>query len=193
MKKLLLSLVALVLISSAAFAQLSGGIRAGLNFSNESAKSDDLDLDDTGDMKVGMQLGLYLVGNLSEKIALQPELVFSSFGSKDDDGSTKLSYISIPVLLRYNINEMINIHAGPQFGILASAKYEDEDIKDFYNGLDLGAALGVGLDFGKVNAGLRYYFSLGNTADTDAIGVDDLKAKNTAIQLVVGYKLFGGE
>jgi hypothetical protein len=192
MKKLLLSLVALAIVSSAAFAQLSGGLRLGLNLANQSYKIDALDIDENGDMKLGLSLGLYLTGNLSDKIALQPELVFNSFGASDTegDGKTVASYISIPVLLRYNINEMINIHLGPQFGILASAKYklddEDEDVKDSYKGLDTGAAIGIGLDFGKINAGLRYYTSLGNIADADGF-----EAKNTAIQIVAGYKLFG--
>lgn len=193
MKKLLLAVVALTVMTSSAFAQLSGGIRAGLNFSNQNIKSQDFDLDESGDMKAGLLLGLYLVGNLSENIAIQPELVYSSMGANDPDGDLKLNYISIPVLLRYNINDMINVHLGPQFGILASAEIDGVDAKEFYNGLDLGAALGVGLDFGKLNAGARYYFSLGNAADPDAIGIDDWKAKNSAIQLYLGYRLFGAE
>jgi hypothetical protein len=40
---------------------------------------------------------------------------------------------------------------------------------------------------------LRYYAGLSNIADTDAIGVDDIKYTNSAIQIVVGYRLFGGE
>jgi hypothetical protein len=182
MKKVLLSLVVLVAVSTASFAQLSGGIRAGVNLSDNSG--DDVEVD----MKAGFQLGLYLVGNLSDKIALQPELVYSSLGSKDDDDSYKFNYISIPVLVRYNINDMINIHVGPQFGILASAKYGDEDIKDGLKGLDTGLALGVGLDFAAFNAGLRYYAGLSNISDADG---GDLK--NNAIQIVVGYRLFGGE
>jgi len=180
MKKVLLSLVVLVAVSTASFAQLSGGIRAGVNLSDNSG--DDVE----ADMKAGFQLGVYLVGNLSDKIALQPELVYSGLGSKDDDESTKLNYISIPVLLRYNINDMINLHVGPQFGILTSAKYGDTDIKDGLKGLDTGLAVGLGLDFAAFNAGLRYYAGLSNINDE---GEGDFK--NNAIQIVVGYRLFG--
>ena len=188
MKKILLSL-AIVAFSSAAFAQLSGGIRAGLNFANAKTTVDAFDYDDSGDMKAGLQIGVYLVGNLSDKIAIQPELVYSSMGSKSDDiGDYDFSYISIPIFLRYNINEMINIHVGPQFGILAGADWDGEDIKDDMKGLDTGLALGVGLDFGKFNAGARYYAGLANISD-----VDGYEVKNNAIQLVVGYRLFGGE
>jgi hypothetical protein len=190
MKKILLSLAILAAFSTASFAQLSGGARLGLNLSNFGGD------DGEGDMKTGLQLGVYVVGNLSEKLAIQPELVYSSFGAKEDysgtEVTTALSYISIPVLLRYNINEMINIHVGPQFGILASAKAktddDDVDIKDDMKGLDTGLAIGLGLDFGKFNAGARYYAGLSNIVDADEVDV-----KNTAIQIVIGYKLFGAE
>jgi hypothetical protein len=150
MKKIILSL-AIVAFSTAAFAQLSGGIRAGVNLSDNTGDGVE------ADMKAGLQLGVYLVGNLSDKIALQPELVYSSFGSKSDGGDFKLGYISIPILLRYNFNDMVNVHVGPQFGILSSAKFEDVDVKDGMKGLDTGLAIGLGLDFGALNAGVRYY------------------------------------
>jgi hypothetical protein len=182
MKKILLSLAILAAFSTASFAQLSGGVRAGLNLANNSGDVEN------NSMKVGLQLGVYLVGNLSDKLAIQPELVYSGYGSSYDEGDYKLGYISIPILLRYNINDMVNIHLGPQFGILSSAKFEDEDVKDGLKGLDTGLALGVGFDFGAFNAGARYYAGLSNIADSDESDV-----KNTALQLVVGYRLFGGE
>lgn len=180
MKKVFLSAV-IVLLSSACFAQFTGGIRAGLNLADMSG--DDVDVD----MKAGFQVGLYFVGNLSEKLAVQPELVYSALGGKDDE-TFKVNYISIPLFLRYNINEMVNVHLGPQFNILTSAKYGDTDVKDGLKGLDTGLALGVGLDFDAFNAGLRYYAGLTNINDE---GDGDLK--NNAIQIVVGYRLFGAE
>jgi hypothetical protein len=189
MKKLVLSLVALVAFASVSFAQLSGGIRAGLNLANQkySVGSDS----ESGDMKAGFLLGLYLTGNLSENLAIQPELVYSGFGTKEDDESLNLGYLSIPVLLRYNINEMINVHLGPQFGILMSAKAEDEDVKDAYKGADMGLTVGVGLDFGAFNAGARYYAGLSNIVEENDL--IDLEGKNSAIQIVLGYRLFGGD
>src|SRR5688572_19904084 len=110
MKKLLLSTLIVLSVTTFSFAQLIGGIRAGLNLANQKVKMGDLSA--SGDMKPGFQLGLYLTGNVSDKLAVQPELVFSTMGSKDDDVTNNFSYVSIPVLLRYNINEMINIHFG---------------------------------------------------------------------------------
>mgnify|MGYP000141385679 CR=1 FL=1 len=191
MKKLFLSFLILTAFATASLAQLSGGIRAGLNLTNQKFKSADFDISETGDMKAGFQVGLYLVGNLSDNIAFQPEIVYSGFGANDPDGDSELGYISIPVLLRYNFNDLINLHLGPQFGILASAEFDGQDAKDLYNGLDMGVAVGLGVDFGPFNAGARYYAGLANVADNTAIGIDDAKFTNSAIQLVVGYRLFG--
>jgi len=192
MKKLVLTLV-VIAFATGAFAQLSGGLKAGANFSNMKYKLDDEK--ETGDMKVGFQVGGYLVATLSDNIALQPELYFSSMGSKEDDASLNLGYISVPVLLRYNINEQFHVHLGPQVGFLLSAKAkldgESEDIKDAFGGIDFGGAVGFGADFGAINANLRYYQGFSDIGDEETFG--DVKITNSAIQLSVGYRLFGGE
>src|SRR5688572_20088652 len=101
MKKLLLSVSLLFLISSFALAQVSLGLRAGVNLANQKAE-------ESGDMKLGFLGGVYLTGNLSESLAVQPEIYFSSMGSKDDDIKSNLGYVSIPLLLRFNFNELVN-------------------------------------------------------------------------------------
>lgn len=196
MKKLVLTLV-VIAFATGAFAQLSGGLKAGVNLSNQKIKLDSES--DKGDMKVGFLVGGYLVATLSDNIALQPELYFSSMGTKDSDAdaSINLGYISVPVLLRYNINEQFNIHLGPQVGFLLSAKAkqdgESADVKDAYKGIDFGAAVGLGADFGAINASLRYYQGFSNIGEFEDTGFDDAKLSNSAIQIAVGYRLFGGE
>ena len=193
MKKVLLSFV-FVVAASAAFAQLSGGIRLGMNLANQKAEA--LGVSVSADSKVGLLGGLYLTANLSDKIAVQPELLYSSMGSKSGDISDAFGYLHIPILLRYNINENFNLHAGPQIGLLLSAKSDGQDIKDQFKGTDFGASLGAGVDFGKFNGGLRYYLGLSNISDIDTQGIPglgDISFKNTSFQIYLGYKLFGGE
>ncbi|MFN5171319.1 MAG: porin family protein [Cyclobacteriaceae bacterium] len=193
MKKVL-AVCAFVLFSASAFAQLSGGIRLGMNLANQKVSIDGES--ESGDMKIGVLGGLYLDAKLSERIGLQPELVFSSMGSRDQDFDVDLpfNYISVPVMLKYYASENINIQAGPQLGFLMSAKIDDGtnslDIKDEFKGMDFGLAFGLGGDFGKFNAGARYYLGLSkNLEDTSG----DASWKNNAIQLFIGYRLFGGE
>ncbi len=198
MKKLVLMLTVIAGSVSFANAQVSVGVKAGLNLANLGG-----DVEDT-DMRPSFHVGGYLNYALSEALSLQPELLFNSVGAKssyDDpdfgsvDETIKLSYISIPVNLQYSFG-VVNIHTGPQFSFLLSAKDEYEadgasdevDIKDSMKGLDLGWGIGLGANFGKLNATARYTLGLSNIADSD-----DADIKNNVIQISLGYRLFGGE
>ncbi|MBX2971354.1 MAG: PorT family protein [Cyclobacteriaceae bacterium] len=184
MKKVVLSLVVL-LISASAFAQLSGGAKAGLNLANWGG-----DVEGT-DMLTSFHVGGYVNFALSDAISLQPELLFNSVGAKIEDVSLVTNYISIPVMLLYNVNENFNIQAGPQIGLLMSAKAkfegESEDIKDAFTGTDFGVNLGLGANFGKLNATARYCLGLANVFEDSG----DEKGTTSVIQISLGYKLFG--
>jgi hypothetical protein len=185
MRKSIAIAITLFFIAYGSYAQIGGGVRLGANISNVKVDSPFGDI--SYDSKIGALAGVYLTAQLADKIALQPELLYSGYGAKLDEVNLNLGYVSVPVFLQYQINEMFNLNVGPQFGFLLSAKSEDEDIKDSFKGLDLGGALGLGLNFGKFNAGLRYYLGLSNISDQGG----DFKVKNNAFQLVVGYQLFG--
>lgn len=208
MKKLLLTLTAIVALSVAASAQISLGVKGGLNL----AKATGDDADGT-DGRTSFHFGAYLTLDVSEKFSIQPELLYNSVGAKNKstdfdpdfgdittEETYKLNYISVPVMFLYKITPQFNIQAGPQFSFLASAKdkYEisydggstsgDEDIKDQFKGLDLGFNVGLGANFGKLNASARYCLGLSNIADAE-----DADLKNSVIQVSLGYRLFGGE
>jgi hypothetical protein len=194
MKKLLLSLAAVAVLSTGAFAQLKGGVKAGFNFANVGGDAEDTD------MRTSIHLGGYLNYAVSDMFSLQPELLYNSVGWKESgdgfDGTGKLNYLSIPVMAKFSFGSF-HLMAGPQLGMLLSAKYkvefdgesETEDIKDGFKGMDFGLNLGLGADFGKLNAGLRYSAGLSNIIDTE----EDVTVTNNVIQLSVGYTLFGAE
>ncbi len=199
MKKQLLLIAFVCAFAPMAMSQISGGIRLGANIANQKLDADGLSV--SPDSKLGLLGGLYLTASLSDKIGIQPELYFSSMGSKFDiqgfETTTKLNYLSLPVLVRYNFTENISLQAGPQLGFLLSAKGEadgtTEDIKDSYKGLDLGAAIGLGVDFGPFNGGVRYVVGLANTSDDSDPDAGDFTVKNNTLQLFIGYRLFGGK
>jgi hypothetical protein len=94
----------------------------------------------------------------------------------------------VPVLLRLNFAKIVNIHAGPQFGVLLSAKAEDVDIKDELESSDLGVAVGAGLDLPMgLTASARYVFGL-KDIEASSSGIE---ATNNVFQLSVGYKFIG--
>jgi hypothetical protein len=128
-------------------------------------------------------------------MGIQPELFYSSVGAKwPDSGSgvetIKTDYLTLPVFFRYNITDNFHLLAGPQFGILMSAKGTDnsgtQDIKSSLKSSDFSGVIGAGLDFGPINAGLRYNFGL---SDINATGGGTIK--NNVFQIVAGFKLFG--
>jgi hypothetical protein len=167
-------------------AQISGGVKGGLNFTNQKWK---LGLETQNDnTKIGVFLGGYANIGISESFSVQPELLFSSMGSKAMEGKYSLGYITLPVLVRYDINKLLNVQLGPQVGFLMSGKYNKIDIRDSYQKIDWGAMLGVGASFDALEAGIRYYQGFYNTY---AEYPDDIKLTNSSIQLFVSYRIFG--
>ncbi|HEX9826031.1 MAG TPA: porin family protein [Flavobacteriaceae bacterium] len=178
MKKLFLFAAVAVFGFTMNAQEVTFGAKAGVNFA--SLGGDDSDgLDGLTSFHVG---GVVVIG-VSEKFAIQPELLYSSQGASYDGGDLKLDYINVPVLAKFTVAEGFSIEAGPQIGFLVSAKDDGEDVKDFLKSTDFSAALGLGYELETgLNFGARYNLGLGNVLDDDG---GDLK--NNVIQLFVGY------
>jgi outer membrane protein with beta-barrel domain len=213
MKKLLLfSAIAILTCSVAKSQELRIGAKAGVNFASVGG-----DFTDDYDGRTSFHIGGLVEIPISEKFAVQPELLYSSQGFKVEDsdnfaGTTitykdviKLDYINIPIMAKYYIIDGLSAEAGPQFGILVSAKddYEvsgggedesgDDDIKDFYNTLDIGFGFGASY---RLNNGVffsaRYVIGLTDITDDDDVDfgpfdIDGYKQRNSVIQLSAGY------
>ncbi|MGI9550310.1 MAG: porin family protein [Aurantibacter sp.] len=183
-------LFTLLLITTVAFAPLNAqditiGAKAGLNFATLQP-----DLNDPKS-RTSFHLGGMAEIPINEMFSVQPELLYSSQGVKDesdDDEVVRLNYISLPVLAKYYVIEALSIEAGPQFGFLISAEVEDNgetiDIKDDTKSVDVGFAIGAGykLESG-LNFGIRYFLG----SDINDIGEDPEKFKNRVFQISVGY------
>lgn len=186
MKKIFLAVSMITLFAAGAYAQsISGGLKGGLNLANLNG-----DIEGTT-MKIGYHVGGYANIGFSEAMSLQPEILFNAVGAKaeEGDGSFNINYVSVPVMFIYSLGA-VNIQAGPQLGFLMSAKIkaddEEADMKEFFKGTDFGFNVGLGANFGKVNAAARYCIGLSNIADSE-----EGELKNGVIQLSLGVKLFG--
>ncbi|SHG67208.1 Outer membrane protein beta-barrel domain-containing protein [Chryseolinea serpens] len=194
MKKFTTVLCIMFFASVGAFAQgVSGGIKAGLNLSNMTFSSSGYTTSPS--FSPALHGGVYLTAMFSEHLGLQPEVLFSGQGYKAGDQKYALNYITVPVLVRYNVNSLLSFHAGPQVGFLMSAKEKvsstSTDIKDDLKSTDMGVAAGIGIDLPmKLNFSFRFVKGLSNVASNDD-NTNDVKAKNYALQFSVGYKLFG--
>jgi hypothetical protein len=192
MKKVILSLALVAGISATASAQATFGIKAGGSYTNFTGK-------DVGESasKFGGHGGLLANFGFGDALSVQPEILFSMKGSQDKDDSKNqlnMNYIDIPVLLKYNADGLF-FEAGPQLGILVSAKATDGtntlDVKEFSNTTDFGYAVGLGymVESGPM-IGLRYNGGLSNVVKEQ--GGVNTDFKNSAFQLYVGY-MFGGK
>jgi hypothetical protein len=200
MKKLFLTLTAVCALTFASFAQgVSFGLKAGLNLASQKFESSGISI--SPDSRLGYHVGGFATIMFSETFGLQPEVLLSSVGSKfdvgGDDAIFKYTYISVPVMLRYQPIEILNIHAGPQFGILASAKGESggdsEDLEDT-KGLEIAAGFGAGIDL-PMGLGFtaRYVLGLTNVVDDSSEFWEDVTVKNNVFQLSVTYRFGAGD
>lgn len=194
MKKLLLSIAAVTLITGASFAQMSFGLKGGINLSK--VKSDFDGDKETSDSRFSVNLGGFMVYELADKMALQPELLLSFEGGKDDIGgddiTSAVTLINVPVLFRYTVVENFNLYAGPQIGVKVSAQYknEDGDTEDIDDVSPLGISFGLGASYNvseKIDLHFRYNAGMTNWYNGD--NNDDFKQKINTIQIGLGYKL----
>lgn len=184
MKKLFLVTVITVLGLSNVNAQdIKFGAKAGLNFAFITG-------DNTEDLKpnTDFHFGIMAEWKISDKFALQPEIVYSGQGSGlniESEGRISLNYLNVPIMGKYYVTKRFSLEAGPQFGVLLSTKGGSVNYKDFLKSTDYGVNFGVGykLDNG-LNFSARYNLGLSNINNVD--GFTD-KNRNGVFQLSVGY------
>lgn len=142
MKKVIINCF-LILLAVSANAQMTYGVKAGLNY-NVISTNYKVDVTEEGDNAsgIGFHLGGYLVKSFTDKIAFRPELVISRCNVKDkveetttetDEGITatttytsedkeNFTYLDIPLLLDYTLSENLSLQVGPQLGFRAGYK-----------------------------------------------------------------------
>ena len=205
MKKLILGLA--VTAGSLAFAQTTSssnpitfGVKGGMNVSSLS-KTEGLDDQKS---KIGFNAGAFANIPIASSFSIQPEVLYSQYGEKSDyrvgntkfSNSTKLDYITVPVMFQYNALPNLYLEAGPEFGFMVSAKNKfknestgqsstTDNYKDNLSTFNLGIGIGAG-----------YYFTqnLGITARYIAGVTDVVKnnsgdaVRNNTFQVGLAYK-----
>lgn len=174
----------------AASAQISGGLKAGLNISNFTG-GDFENLDKQA--LVGFHAGAYMNFRLGA-ISLQPEALVSTAGAKfkDADTSFRLTYITVPVMVKFRSPGGFYLEAGPQVGFKISEDVPDQTIRDFAKNLDLGIAGGLGFQSnGGFGIGARYIAGLSKVGDFEANNNIDPDFKNGVLQVGIFFGLGG--
>lgn len=196
MKKLLI-IIAVVLFGFTnvnAQDEVQFGVKGGINFST--ITGDDVD---SFESRTCFHFGLVMELPISDTFSFQPELLYSCQGSdwsedfdgESFEGSYNVDYLNVPLMAKFYVGEGFSLEAGPQVGLLLSAKAEgdfsDDDLKDYLKGIDFGVNFGVGYKLdGGLNFGARYNLGLSDAND-DPDYLGDTSYKNSVIQAYVGY------
>lgn len=145
----------------------------------------------------GYNLGGFATIGLSKKLAIQPEVIFnqvntdtsSSFSSvyqfKNVD-KVKLNYLSIPILLNYNVSKLLTLQVGPQYSILMNQNVTlVQNGKNAFKNGDFAMVGGAQVNLSKLKFFGRYVIGLNNINDISS----QQNWKNQSIQLGVGLTL----
>ena len=194
MKKLFLSTAAIIITLSTLQAQgFTFGVKVGANLNKVTGQSfkDGYDL--------GYHIGAFTELGLSKNFGIQPEILFNQINTKRTSGFNQiynqnnmnpsdinLKYLSIPILLKYNIAPILSLNLGPQFGILIDDKENllDNGKAAFKKG-DLAAVAGATLNFSKLRVYGRYNIGLNNLNDID--NKDQWKSQQVQLGLGLAF------
>ena len=208
-------------LTMTAHSQVQIGVKGGLNISEILTSGNPATIVNgtTENMryfpKTSVNGGVFFSIPLAKKWYLQPELAFSMQGATGRPEENyfvtatedyKLSYLNVPILVKYKLPLGFFVETGPQVGLLLSANDQETlvgatsnfsyNVKSHLKSTDLSWALGTGY-CSPFNVGfdIRYNLGLSNISNVTPANEADAPVpngtlKNSVVQIGVFY-LFG--
>lgn len=138
-------------------AQIILGVKGGLNLSDVVLNNlNNPDLEPAYQIKAGIHAGLFAVAEGENDFGLAVELLYSNKGVNALN-RINLHYVTVPILLRYHLNERWIGEAGPEIGYLVTANSKYGNLNNTWdNKLDVGLDAGLQYQLGKIYFGLRF-------------------------------------
>ena len=174
---------------------LSGGLLGALNYNKLRIKGDNI-LDTDYKIKLGWSVGAYVNLPLSSAFSVEPQVMYSlyDYESRDGDGllgDAKISYFSIPIMLKIDLHRYFAITVGPQLDFLGTIHDAPAGVeKDNFESTTFSLNVGIELFpheplviFG------RYMHGLSNLDVEEPLIPDDFYNDN--LQLGFKLRLFG--
>lgn len=209
MKKLLLSLVALLALSSSAMAQYNQsrvylGVKAGVNLSSVIGEYEISTTSRHNNGKVGFVGGVFVEYDILKWFGLGLDVLYSRQGSltkiQQASGSTNNSidirelhqYINLPIMARFTPVADLEIYTGIQPSYMISAtnywkindNEESLDVTDQAYNFEFSVPIGISYTFAdKFKVDIRY-----NVGVTDIYKDADWLARNSTFAITLGYK-----
>jgi hypothetical protein len=159
-------------------------------------------------MKVGFNAGIFAKLPVTRGFSIQPELLYSVKGAKDDynnlvEGSGEyrfnLGYVELPLLAVVNLGPNFNLQAGGYAAYLVSATVKDVNNDGTVNGAtelnadnfqrwDFGLAAGLGFDVENFTLGARYNYGLTHIGRSGNLSADLMQnSKNAGVSIYIGF------
>ncbi len=204
MRAKLLFILAFVSLSYAS-AQIDFGLRGGLIANNFKVLdySDEIDDMESGDTKLGGQIGIYTKIKIAT-FYVQPELLFTHTAgeiSLKDEGIAgevlELDYnrLEVPVMVGMEIFNFLKLYAGPNFALNLNSdinfKGTSEEVEDRYKDSTIGYQVGIGVEISRLQIDLRFGGNFESI--TDGVEIDGVEYatdnRNDAVYIGVGFRL----
>jgi hypothetical protein len=207
MKKLLLSLLSVAIIATAANAQICIAPELGLNMANMTFKSNNPQNSGPSgsSMKAGLGIGAIVDIGFTDNLFLQPGLFYLMNGCNlSGGGSINVSTIQIPVNVEYKLGEVgsgrfffgvgpylgYNIGGNYKFnGMSSSLKIGSDAKSDNLTAMDLGFGINLGYQLAN-NFYARAHYQMG-LSNLQPGGDANNSTKTSAVGITVGYYFCG--
>jgi hypothetical protein len=215
-KKKITVLLFAVITTTSVQAQFNLGMRAGFNLTNITEKFNDYKPTDVKYVYIsGFQIGLVSEWTVSGTFAIQPTVLFTTYGGRkkgiDFDGkyTRYVNYLQIPINALYKMNlgrTKLFLQGGPYLSYALSGKYKWVNNFDWYDSgeqeitfgynhdeammrpFDFGLGIGAGIQFNNFQVGLGYNLGLANLSTQPKAWKHSLKTDGFAATLTY---LFG--
>lgn len=184
------------------------GIKGGINYNSNG------DLRGTGfseivdnvrissDEETGYHVGIFTEMKLPLWLYLRPELYYehteSSYKGEHDKTKLKLDKINAPILIGIRVLKIGRVFLGPSFHYTISTDLKDtpsfDNVKKIRSDdFSVGGQIGVGLNFGKFGADIRWETAFSDTEATfvgdalETIGAEAIRIDTSPQQFILSF------
>lgn len=178
------------------FSQLEFGVKAGVNYNNDSFKNVTNDVLDGAKSKTGYHAGIWFRGKLPIiGLYLRPEIMYTELNNEIVyDNSTvqrntdfTLRKIDVPVLLGKKILGIGNIFIGPSFQYVLSSGFGLNDLKEVStDDFSVGLQFGGGIELGKLGIDVRWERAFSDTEANFLDGANPVSFDTRVNQIILG-------
>lgn len=191
----LLGAIALaVCVASPAFAQgnqgnSDNGVGFGIEGGMTRASIHGGDVADL-DSRNGLMGGIWFGGNRNGRLGFMGEITYVVKGADEGSSELKLHYLEIPAVFRLNIGQRsrngISLYgiAGPVIDIQLKGELDGVDVKDQFNGFDLGILAGGGIEVARLGFEVRGNWGQRSLAKKGEGFSDLVDSKNFMVQVL---------